>query len=40
MIVADLAVARRCGWRYEWVRDLEVDVYHILLDELAAEAAR
>jgi len=24
----------RCGWRYEWVRDLDQDVFDVLIDEL------
>jgi hypothetical protein len=38
--VSDLIIARRFGWRYEWVRDLETDVHQVLIEELTAEAAR
>ena len=30
-------MARRCGWRYEWVEALDLDVYRVLIDELLAE---
>ena len=32
-------IARRFGWRYEWVRDLDVDVYRVLVEELMAEGS-
>jgi len=38
--VSDLVIARRFGWRYEWVRDLEADVHQVLVEELTAEADR
>lgn len=28
------------SWRYEWVRDLDADVYDVLLDELLKEETR
>jgi hypothetical protein len=34
-----LRIARRCGWRYEWIADLDPEVYGVLVDELIAEAA-
>jgi len=36
--VSDLIIARRYGWRYEWVRDLEADVHQVLVEELIREA--
>jgi hypothetical protein len=33
----DLTIARRCGWRYEWVAALDADVYTVLLEELTRE---
>ena len=38
--MSDLIIARRFGWRYEWVRDLDADVHSLLIEELTAEAAR
>ena len=38
--MSDLTIARRFGWRYEWVRDLEADVHQVLVEELVAEHAR
>jgi hypothetical protein len=35
--VSDLIIARRYGWRYEWVRDLPVDVYEVLIEEIQRE---
>jgi len=35
----DLAIARRMGWRYEWVEDLDADVYDVLVAELTKESA-
>jgi len=32
-------IAQRCHWRYEWVRDLDADVYDILIDLLTADPA-
>jgi hypothetical protein len=32
-----LRVARRCHWRYEWVEQLDAEVYAVLIDELHAE---
>lgn len=34
-----LNIARRCGWRYEWVDALDADVYQVLLDQLLKEDA-
>jgi len=39
-VISDLVIARRCGWRYEWVRDLDADVHSVLVDQLTAEAER
>jgi hypothetical protein len=36
-IVSDLAIARRCGWRVEWVRELNRDDYEVLVDMLRQE---
>jgi len=36
-VISDLVIARRFGWRYEWVRDLDVDVHAILVEELVRE---
>jgi len=36
-VISDLLIARRFGWRYEWVRDLDVDVHQILIEELIRE---
>jgi hypothetical protein len=38
--VSDLIIARRFGWRYEWVRDLDADIHQVLIEELTAEAER
>ena len=38
--MSDLVIARRFGWRYEWVRDLDADVHSLLIEELTAEAQR
>lgn len=38
--MSDLIIARRFGWRYEWVRDLDADVHQLLVEELTAEAER
>jgi len=35
--VSDLTIARRFGWRYEWVRDLDADVHQVLVEELVRE---
>lgn len=35
--MSDLTIARRFGWRYEWVRDLEADVHQVLIEELVKE---
>lgn len=32
--MADLKIAMRFGWRYEWVRDLDAGVHSLLVDEL------
>ena len=32
--MCDLQIAIRCGWRYEWVRDLDADVHTLLVEEL------
>lgn len=37
--MSDLNIARRCGWRYEWVIALDADVYDVLVSELLAEDA-
>lgn len=34
-----LNIARRCGWRYEWVEALDADVYEVLIEELMKEQA-
>ena len=36
-IRSDLNIARRCGWRYDWVRDLDEHVHRILVEMLLAE---
>jgi hypothetical protein len=36
-VISDLVIARRFGWRYEWVRDLDADVHSILVEELVRE---
>jgi len=38
--VTTFNVARRCGWRYEWVDALDPDVYTVILEELHDEDAR
>lgn len=30
-------IARRCGWRYEWVEALDPDIYAVVVEELIAE---
>lgn len=35
--MSDLTIARRFGWRYEWVRDLDADVHQVLVEELVRE---
>ena len=35
--MSDLVIARRFGWRYEWVRDLDADVHRVLIEELVRE---
>jgi hypothetical protein len=30
-------IARRYGWRYEWVRDLDADVHDVLVEEMIRE---
>lgn len=37
-MISDLVIARRFGWRYEWVRDLDADVHQLLVEELVREA--
>ena len=37
--MSHLAIARRCHWRYEWVAELDAEVYEVLLDELMKEQA-
>jgi len=32
-------MARRCGWRYEWIVSLDADVYNVLLELLLEEDA-
>lgn len=36
-MISDLVIARRFGWRYEWVRDLDADVHQLLVEELVRE---
>jgi hypothetical protein len=36
-VISDLIIARRFGWRYEWVRDLDADVHELLVEELVRE---
>ena len=36
-MISDLIIARRFGWRYEWVRDLDADVHELLVEELVRE---
>jgi hypothetical protein len=36
-VISDLVIARRFGWRYEWVRDLDADVHQLLVEELVRE---
>jgi hypothetical protein len=36
-ISSDLAIARRCGWRVEWVRELSLDDYEVLVEMLIQE---
>ena len=36
-VSTDLAIARVFGWRYEWVAELEHDVYEVLVDVLSRE---
>jgi hypothetical protein len=38
-VTSDLVIARRCGWRYEWVRDLDADIHQVLIEELLREDA-
>jgi hypothetical protein len=38
-IARDLAIARRCGWTYDYVRELDPDVYDVLVEQLNQEAA-
>jgi hypothetical protein len=35
--VSALAIARRCHWRYEWVEQLDAEVYQVLVEELLHE---
>jgi len=37
-VISDLVIARRFGWRYEWVRDLDADVHQLLVEELVRES--
>jgi len=37
--VKNLAIARRCAWRYEWVEALDAEVYQVLCEELLTEQA-
>ena len=39
-MISDLTIARRFGWRYEWVRDLDADVHQILVEELVRESEK
>ena len=36
-MISDLTIARRFGWRYEWVRDMDADVHQVLVEELVRE---
>jgi hypothetical protein len=36
-VTEDLAIARRCGWRYEWVAGLDADVHAVLVETLTRE---
>jgi hypothetical protein len=36
-VISDLVIARRFGWRYEWVRDLDANVHQLLVEELVRE---
>jgi hypothetical protein len=36
-VISDLTIARRFGWRYEWVRDMDADVHQVLVEALVAE---
>jgi hypothetical protein len=35
--MSDLTIARRFGWRYEWVRDMDADVHQVLIEALVRE---
>jgi len=35
--VSDLNIARTFGWRYEWVAELDEEVYQIVVEELVRE---
>jgi hypothetical protein len=37
--VNTLAIARRCGWRYDDVEALDAEVYAVLVEELMREHA-
>jgi hypothetical protein len=39
-VISDLTIARRFGWRYEWVRDLDADVHQVLVEELVRESEK
>jgi len=39
-VISDLIIARRFGWRYEWVRDMDAAVHEVLVEELVAEQER
>jgi len=36
-VISDLVIARRFGWRYEWVRDMDADVHQVLVEDLIRE---
>jgi hypothetical protein len=36
-VTTNLRIARRCGWRYEWIDELAPDVYEALCDDLREE---
>jgi hypothetical protein len=38
-IARDLSIARRCHWPYHYVRELDPDVYDVLVEQLNQEAA-
>lgn len=36
-MISDLAICRHMGWTYDQVRALPVDIYDVLIEELAKE---